>query len=141
MTEPSNIADASHAAVVVPLLEETAAVDVREVTTGRVRIATHVETLDRLAQADLTSDTVEVTRVPVNKPVGATLPQVRTEGELTIVPVFEEVLVVEKQLMLKEELHIRTRQSVESVSVPVTLRRQTATVERMDPVGGEGSTA
>ena len=115
----------------VELLEEEATVGVREVATGSVRVATRVEHFEHLAQADLQSDTVEVTRVGVGTAVVGDLPQVRTEGEVTIVPVFEEVLFVEKRLMLKEELHIRRRTTTESVEVPVTLRRQTADVERI----------
>ena len=60
-------------------------------------------------------------------------PQIRTEGDVTIVPVLEEVLVVEKRLVLKEELHIRRRIITETVEVPVTLHKQRAIVERVDP--------
>jgi len=117
---------------VVRLLEEQATVGVREVTTGRIRVTTRVEAFEQVARADLLTDTLDVVRVPVGRPVDGTLPQVRTEGEVTIVPVFEEVLVVEKRLMLKEELHIRRKTEVETVSAPVTLRRQTAEVERLE---------
>ena len=54
-------------------------------------------------------------------------------GDLTIVPVVEEVLVVEKRLVLKEELHIRRTSQTELVEVPVTLRKQRAVVERQAP--------
>jgi stress response protein YsnF len=57
---------------------------------------------------------------------------VRTEGETTIIPVVEEVLVVEKRLVLKEEIHIRRLISKDDVEVPVTVRRQRAVVERDD---------
>jgi stress response protein YsnF len=49
--------------------------------------------------------------------------------------VFEERLVVEKQLFLVEEVRIRRTTSVESVEVPVTLRKELATVERLDGSG------
>ena len=52
-----------------------------------------------------------------------------------IVPVLEEVLVVQKQLVLKEELHIRRRVETEAVEVPVSLRKQRAIVERVAPDG------
>jgi stress response protein YsnF len=55
---------------------------------------------------------------------------------VTIIPVLEEVLVVEKRLVLKEEVHIRSTTSGEDVEVPVTLRRQRAVVERVGPEGG-----
>ena len=54
------------------------------------------------------------------------------EGDLTIVPIFEEIMVIEKQLLLKEELHIRKHRETDSVEVPVTLKRQWAHVARSD---------
>ena len=116
----------------IPLLEEQATVTKREVTTGRVRVSTHVENIDEVAHADLLSDNVEITRVTIGERVVGPVPQVRTEGDLTIVPIFEEVIVVEKQLLLKEELHIRKRRETDSVEVPVTLRRQWADIERSE---------
>jgi stress response protein YsnF len=63
------------------------------------------------------------------------VPDVRWEGDTFIVPVVEEVLVVEKRLVLKEELHIRPEKSVERVEKPVVVRRTVATVERSGPRG------
>jgi stress response protein YsnF len=60
---------------------------------------------------------------------------VRTEGDVTILPILEEVLVVEKRLVLKEELHIRRHLARENVEVPVTLRKERAVVERLTADG------
>jgi len=114
----------------VPVLEEHAYLDKHVVTTGRVRVVTHSDNVERIAEANLQGEEVDVTRVPIGLPVTGELPQVRTEGAVTVVPVFEEVLFVEKRLMLKEELHIRRRATVEHVAIPVTLRQQTAEIER-----------
>jgi len=119
---------------ILPLVEETATVHKRAVVTGKVRVRTVTDTAEELARANLQSDSVEVTRVPVDK-VAETAPEIRTEGDLTIVPVLEEVLVVTKQLVLKEELHLRRRVETETVEVPVTLRKQRAIVEREAPDG------
>jgi uncharacterized protein (TIGR02271 family) len=116
----------------IPLLEEQATVTKRDVPTGRVRVSTHVENIDEVAHADLLSDNVEITRVTIGERVTGSVPQVRTEGDLTIVPIFEEVMVVEKQLFLKEELHIRKRSEATSVEVPVTLKRQWADIDRSE---------
>jgi stress response protein YsnF len=117
---------------IIPLAEETATVGKRQVVTGRVRVQTVTDTVEELAHADVQQETVEVTRVLVDRIVETT-PEIRTEGDLTIVPVLEEVLVVEKRLVLKEELHIRRRATTETVEVPITLRKQRAVVERIDP--------
>jgi stress response protein YsnF len=119
---------------ILPLVEETATVHKRAVVTGKVRVRTVTGTVEDLARANLQSDSVEVTRVPVDQVVD-TAPEIRTEGDVTIVPVLEEVLVVTKQLVLKEELHIRRRVETEAVEVPVTLRKQRAVVEREAPDG------
>ena len=47
----------------------------------------------------------------------------------------EERLIIEKQLFLKEELHIRRNVKTETVEVPVTLRSERAIVERFDANG------
>jgi stress response protein YsnF len=119
---------------VLPLVDEIATIHKREVVTGKVRIRTVTDTVEELARATLQSAAVEVTRVPIDQVVD-TAPEIRTEGDVTIVPVLEEVLVVTKQLVLKEELHIRRRVETETVEVPVSLRKQQAIVEREAPDG------
>jgi uncharacterized protein (TIGR02271 family) len=113
----------------IPIVEEQLRIDKREVVTGRVRVRTEVDTIEELARASLDAETVEVQRIPVDRIVDVA-PTVRTEGDVTIVPVFEEIMVVEKRLVLKEELHIRRRRTSKDVEVPVTLRKQRAVVER-----------
>jgi uncharacterized protein (TIGR02271 family) len=118
----------------IPLVEEELRLGKRSVATGKVRVRTVVDTVEDVARADLEEARVDVTRVPVNKEVDAA-PDVRTEGDVTIVPILEEVLVVEKRLVLKEELHIRRHVVHENVEVPVTLRKQRAVVERLTADG------
>lgn len=124
---------------VVPLAEETVDVTKQERITGKVRVKTETDTVEELARATLQTETVEVTRVPVGRVVDAP-PSVRTENGVVIVPVVEEIAVVEKRLVLKEELHIRREVETEKVEVPVTLRKQRAVVERSDPEDSEGET-
>jgi len=115
----------------VPVVEEDLRVSKRPVVTGRVRVRTQVDTVEEVAREALQSETVEVTRVPINREV-TEAPAVRTEGEVTIVPVLEEVLVVEKRLVLKEELHLRRKVETETFEAPMTLRKQRVEVERLD---------
>ncbi|GJE53193.1 hypothetical protein GOFOIKOB_6269 [Methylobacterium tardum] len=119
--------------VTLPVVEETARIDKRAVETGRVRVSTLTETVDQVLRESLRSDTVEVTRVPMDRTLspGEVPPAVREEDGVTIIPVLEEILVVEKRLVLKEELHIRRNSADEDVEVPVTLRKQRAVVERV----------
>src|SRR5215218_11414775 len=90
---------------VVPIVQEELRVSKRQTVTGRVRVRTVVDTVEEVAREALQSEAVEVTRVPIDQEV-TEAPAVRTEGDVTIVPVLKEVLVVEKRLVLKEELHV-----------------------------------
>lgn len=117
----------------IPIVEETAEIHRREVTTGRVRVATHTQTVTETVEAALETVEAKVTRVPIDRylEAGAPLPQPRIEGALTIIPVLEEVLVVETRLLLREEIHVELQRSVEHVATPISLRKQKADVERL----------
>jgi len=121
----------------VALIEEVVSVSKREVVTGRVRIRTLEESTDELVQQELDTAVVSVTRVPFNRIVDQP-PAPHTEGDLTIVPVLEEVLVVEKRLLLKEEIHIRRTVTKEKVQHSVTLRKQRAMIEELGEDGPRG---
>ena len=118
----------------VPLAEEELRVDKRLVTAGKVRVRTVVEALDQVVRETLASERLEVDRVSIEREV-ETAPAVRTEGDVLIIPVVEEVLLVEKRLVLKEELHVRRLISKENVELPVTVRKQRAVIERLVPEG------
>ena len=72
------------------MVEETARIDKREVQTGRVKVHTVVETSEQMVREALSSQNVKVTRVAVDQPV-TTVPEIRTEDGITIVPVLEEI--------------------------------------------------
>ena len=118
----------------VALVEESVALTKERVATGRVEVRTLTDTIEKTLRASLDRETVEVTRVPIDREVG-TAPPIRTEGDVTIVPVLEEILVVEKRLMLREEVHIRRVRTIDTIETPVTLRRQRAVVERQEAAG------
>ncbi len=124
--------DGATAAVVVPLVAEELHIERRLVETGRVRITKKVVEREEIVDEPLTREEVDVRRVAVNRQVSEPLP-IRYEGETMIVPLFEEVLFVEKRLMLKEELHITRRRMTEPQPQRVILRTEQADVERLEP--------
>jgi uncharacterized protein (TIGR02271 family) len=129
MVEDSGQAEAAQT---VPLPEERLAVGRRVVETGRVRVRLSTATEDAVVRETLRGERVEVERLPVGRAVTAA-PAVREEdnGAVLVVPVLEEVLVVERRLVLKEELRIRRVATAETIEQTVALRRQAATVERL----------
>ncbi|WP_306751256.1 YsnF/AvaK domain-containing protein [Paracoccus actinidiae] len=118
----------------ISLVEEQVSVTKQAVLTGRVRIATQTETIEQRLPAELSSEEIEVVRVPVDRRVDA-MPQMTTEGDLTIIPVVEERLVVTRELYLREEVHVRRIRRQESVEIPAETRRQTVRIERLSPDG------
>jgi stress response protein YsnF len=92
----------------VPVFQENVHVDKRLVDTGRgVRIHKTVAEIPVHIDERLLSEAIDVTRVPVDRIVALDqAPQTRYEGDTMIVPILEEVLVVERRLRIKEELHI-----------------------------------
>jgi uncharacterized protein (TIGR02271 family) len=109
---------------------EEVVVGKRAVGVGRVRVNKKVRNREELIEQPLEHDKVEIDRVPINRLLrGPVKP--RYEGDVLVIPVVEEVAVVTKQLMLKEELHIRKR-AVRSIHKErVALRSEEVNVERV----------
>lgn len=116
----------------VPVHEEQLQVETHEVDTGRgVRISKRVTERPETVSRELWHEEIDVVRVPVNSIV-AEPPQVRHEGDTMVVPVVEEVLVVEKRYRVKEEVHIKRRRQTEVHEATVPVKAEELTVERFD---------
>ena len=113
------------------LLAEELAVERRTVVGDTVRIASLTRERTQMIDEPLTHQRVEVERVAVGRPVDA-VPPVREEGDTTIIPIVEETLVVERRLILKEEVRIRRVRVVENHHEAVVLREQEAVVARSE---------
>lgn len=117
----------------IPVLEETASIGKRTVTTGVLRVEKKVHAQDYLVSDVLQHHTASVEHVSKGTQVDpANPPQVRTEQGVTIIPILEEVLVVEKRLMLKEELHVRQQVEEVRATEKVTLRSEAIVLKRSE---------
>lgn len=119
--------------VVLPVAEERARIETRDRIVGRVRVRTETREEEVELAETLRASRVEIERVPVEAFVDEA-PAVREEGEVTIVPVVEEVLV--RRLFLREEVRLRRITEERELRERVALRSQDAVVERED---GDGS--
>ncbi len=114
--------------IAVPLVAETLDVAIRQVETGGVRL---VKTVDRevvTVDEPLTRTYLDIQHVAIGRPIDA-VPIVRYEGDTTILPVVEEVLIVEKRLVLKEEVRITQRKSEFRDPQQIELKSERVTVE------------
>jgi uncharacterized protein (TIGR02271 family) len=116
---------------VVPVIEEELRVGKRVVETGRVRVTKTVHEHEEVLDEPLMREEYDVERVPIDEfvdgPVGP-----RHEGETLVVPVLEEVLVVEKRLVVREELRITRRRTEERETHRVKLLGEEVSVERAE---------
>ena len=117
------------ASVTVPVIEETVEVGSTVEQTGAVR--TRLEVHEHLEAVELhrSADEVTVERVRVDRPV-AQRQAAWTEGDVLVVPVYEEVPVVTRQLVLTEEIRLHRRRVTTVDTAQVPLRKERAVVER-----------
>lgn len=135
----SAVEKAAGGRVVIPVVSEEVAVAKREVEAGRVRITKLVHEEQQTVDQPVFSEEVVVERVAVNRVVDGPV-EVRHEGDTMVVPLLEEVLVVEKRLMLREEVRISKRRNETHRPQTVTLRKEDVKVERLEgDEGGNGT--
>ncbi|GGI73271.1 hypothetical protein GCM10007973_07780 [Polymorphobacter multimanifer] len=118
--------------VVIPIIEERLRVGRREVETGRVRVDIKNDHHDVLVDEALLRGSVTVERVAIDRHVDS-VPDIQDDGTTIIIPVVEEVLVVEKRLILREEIHIHRSARVDQHQETVRLTHQRAIVTRVEP--------
>ncbi|MBX9699848.1 MAG: YsnF/AvaK domain-containing protein [Acetobacteraceae bacterium] len=120
---------------VIPLAEETASITKRVAETGRVRVSVVADQVPALLRETLHSRRVEVERVAVGRVLaeGEPPPASREEGNTLVIPILEETAVVVKRLVLREEVRLRFLTEEAPFEEQVSLRRETAVVERLSP--------
>jgi uncharacterized protein (TIGR02271 family) len=118
--------------LVIPVVAEEILVGTEQVTRGVVRVHKRVVTEEKTVDAEVSAEEVVVERLPVNHLVEGDAPQVREENGTVIIPVLEEVLVVEKRLLLREEVHLTKRTTRSTAPQTVVLRREVVDVERVE---------
>ena len=115
---------------VVPVLAEELVVDTKAVPVGGVRVHRRVLEHEEEIELPLMREHLDIRRVILNQDVDGPLP-VRQDGDTIIVPIVEEVLIVEKRFRLKEEVHMTRRAFEEMHRERVVVRRQEAEIERL----------
>lgn len=126
------LARAEGGEIVVPVVEEQVEITKRLVERDHVRLTKSTTTRDEVVDVPLVQEEIAVERVPVGRVVAeATAP--RQEGDTLVVPVYEEVLVVEKRLVLREEIRLTRVRHERREPQHVQLRREEARIERIPP--------
>ncbi|MFD2512402.1 YsnF/AvaK domain-containing protein [Pontibacter locisalis] len=114
---------------VIPVVEEKLHVDVEKVETGRVHVSKQVHEEEVTVDVPFVHDEVDVKRVAKNISVDKA-PEVRYDGDTMIIPVLKEEVVVQKRLVLVEELHITKKRIEEHRPQQVTLKKEEVKIKR-----------
>jgi uncharacterized protein (TIGR02271 family) len=118
--------------VVIPIVAEEVSVETARVARGAVRVRKHVETNEQTVSTPLVHEEVVVERVPIDRRVDDAPPEPHEENGVLVIPVLEEIAVVEKRLVLREEIRVSRRRTTTTDSRVVALRHEVADVERVD---------
>lgn len=113
----------------IPVIEEELEVQKRQVDTGTVRINKTITEREETVNQELSKETAKIERVPINRIVKEAADS-RYENNTWIIPVYEEVVITEKRLMLREEIHITKEISVEHHHERIPLRSEIVTVDK-----------
>jgi len=120
--------------LVVPVIREEIRVDRHEVEKGGVRVHKRVEEREEVVEQPTFREEVTVERIALGRPLDQAIGS-RQEGDTLIIPVLEEMLVVEKRLVLKEEVRITKRRINEVEQARVLLREEHVEIEQLDDTG------
>lgn len=119
---------------VITLAEESLRVGKRTVERGRILLRKTVSERTETLDVPLTREEVEIERLSIGRPVEEA-EGVRYEGDVMVIPRYEEVLVVSKQLVLVEEVRVARRRREHREPQTVVLRREELDVERTGDAG------
>lgn len=115
---------------VLPLCAETLRVGAVRRETGRVCVDKRTLTREEVIEVPLWDESVEVERVPIGVVVDAPQPT-RQEGDTIIIPIHEEVVVVETRLIVREEVRLHLHRARRREVRREILRSEVATTRRV----------
>ena len=114
---------------IINVIQEQIKVHKEVVEKGKVHIEKKVHEAIETVQIPLASEEVVIQKIVIQKIVD-TMPAIRYEGDTMIIPVVKEVAVVEKKLMLVEEVYVTKKTSSTTEEVTMPLRREEVNIER-----------
>jgi stress response protein YsnF len=116
---------------VIQLREETLQPRVVDREKGKVLVHKRVETTPVSEDVTLRQGNVDIERIARNELVEERLDP-WYEGDVLMIPVYEEVPITEIRLVLKEIVQVRQGETIEQVRVEGETRREVIDIERTD---------
>jgi len=117
----------------VTLAEERVELGTKKVVDRRVRITRATRVDEKNITAELTQENADIKRFAKNEVLEAqNIPQIRQEGDVTIIPIIEERVEIIKHYVLTEEIHIIKKRSTERHQEIIRLRSQEIIISTED---------
>jgi uncharacterized protein (TIGR02271 family) len=116
----------------IPIIEEEAKVEKKVVEKGKVKIYKTVKEETESLNLPVINEEVQIQRIPLNKIVEEAPEAVRYEGDTMIIPVLKEIAVVEKKILLVEEIRVTKTATHSEQKEEVTLRKEEINIEHLE---------
>lgn len=113
----------------IPVIEEQWEVNKR-VSTRKVSLKKEIHEEEVPINVPEMHEHINIERKEVNQEVDSAPPAIRYEGDTMIIPVLREEIIVQKRLILVEEIHVTKHHEQKSRPQKVKLRREEIVVER-----------
>jgi len=114
----------------IPIIQEQVQINKEVIESSTVRITKSVHEVEEMYNIPISYEEHDVQRVTLNQYVDSAPPAIRYEGDTMIIPILREEVVVQKRLMLVEEVRVTKRQVEKTIQQPVKLLREELNVER-----------
>ncbi len=116
----------------IPLATEQLVAETQPVQRGTIRLHKSVETTEQRLTVPVTHEDVIIERIPADQYDATAL----ANADETIIPIVEERLVVQKQVVTVEYVRVRKRLVTRDEEVRAPLRREVVTIQEMGTQGG-----
>jgi uncharacterized protein (TIGR02271 family) len=114
---------------VIPVVHEELEVGRRRVDTGAVRITRALDEREVLIDEPVLREQLDIRRVPIGRHVEGPM-EARYEGDVLVIPLVEEEIVISSRWVLREEVYVSRRTVEERHEEIVTLRSTDVVVDR-----------
>jgi uncharacterized protein (TIGR02271 family) len=116
--------------IIIPVIEEQLIIEKEVIESGKIRIIKQVNNEEVISDVTLVKDDIEIERVSKNEFISA-IPDIHYEGETMVIPVVKEVAVVEKRLMLVEQIRVTKRKTESVEQLHNVVRKENVTIENI----------
>ncbi|MBA3647660.1 MAG: DUF2382 domain-containing protein [Chitinophagales bacterium] len=116
--------------VIIPVIEEQLNVRKEIIETGKIHVSKTISKETEIVTVPFIKEEVKVERIEINQIVSEQ-PSVRYEDNVMIIPVVKEVVIVEKRLLLVEELRVTKNTVQDEFKQEIILSKENINIERI----------